>query len=213
METQTDSSVLSGLYAVTPDGLPTEILVERSRQVLSGGARILQYRNKQVDATLKAEQAYALRNLTWEYAATFIINDDPDLAALCKADGVHLGKDDGSIAKARLVFPSGLIGVSCYDSLERAQHAYQEGADHLAFGAMSVSTTKPHACRAPLSLLHEAKKLGLPLVAIGGISLDNASRILEAGADALAVISALFDDPDPFSAAQQFSALFERKQL
>jgi len=209
---QTDSLVLSGLYAITPDGFSTETLLALSEQVLLGGARVLQYRNKQANPHIKAEQAHALRLLTQQHEALFIVNDHPLLAALCKADGVHLGKEDGSIAEARKAFPSGLIGVSCYNSLERARQALLEGANHIAFGAMAASSTKPGADLAPLSLLREAHPLGLPVVAIGGIDLQNAPAILDAGAHALAVISALFDDPQPFIAAQQFSALFERKQ-
>ncbi len=212
MGMQTEHCMLGGLYAITPDGLSTETLVTLSEQALSGGARILQYRNKQASPQLKEKQAQALRQLTHLYGATFIINDTPLLAALCNADGVHLGKEDGSLAHARSVFPKGFLGVSCYNSLERAEQALRDGADYIAFGAMAISLTKPNACKAPLSLIREGKKLGLPIVAIGGITLSNAPSILDAGADALAVISALFDDPQPFTAAQQFSALFERKQ-
>jgi thiamine-phosphate pyrophosphorylase len=211
MGMQTDSLVLSGLYAITPDGLSTETLLKLSEQVLLGGARVLQYRNKQANPLIQAEQAHALRLLTQQYGALFIVNDNPLLAALCKADGVHLGKEDGAIAEARKVFPSGLIGVSCYNSLERAKQALLEGADHIALGAMAASLTKPGAEMAPLSLLSEVNQLGLPVIAIGGINLRNAPAILDAGAHALAVIRALFDDPHPFTAAQQFSALFERK--
>jgi thiamine-phosphate pyrophosphorylase len=212
MGMQTDPSRLWGLYAITPDGLSTPSLLEKSQQILLGGARILQYRNKQANDTLKEQQAHALRLLTHEHEALLIINDNPVLAAKCKADGIHLGKNDGSIAEARKVFPSGLVGVSCYDSLDRARQAFLDGADHIAFGSMAASSTKPDACQAPLSLLHEAKIFGLPLVAIGGITLRNAPNIVQAGADALAVISALFDDPQPFNTAKQFTALFERKK-
>lgn len=211
MGMQTDPFSIHGLYAITPDGIATQTLVKLCEQVLLGGARILQYRNKQADSQLKIEQAQALRKLTLEHGIPLIINDNPSLARLCKADGLHLGKEDGSIAEARKIFPKGLLGVSCYDSLNRAQQALSLGADHIAFGAMAPSSTKPHATHAPLSLLKQAKSLGLPIVAIGGITLTNAPSILEAGADAMAVIRALFDDPQPFSAAKQFSALFERK--
>jgi len=211
MGMQSHPKSIQGLYAITPDGLPTEELLKKCEHILIGGARVLQYRNKNADAQLKQLQAQALRQLTHRYATLFIVNDDPRLGTLCDADGIHLGKDDGSISDARKIFPKGCIGVSCYDSLERAEQAAKEGADHIAFGAMFSSMTKPGACLAPLSLLKQAKKIGLPIVAIGGITLSNAPQILDAGADALAVITALFDDPQPTLAAQKFSDLFERK--
>jgi thiamine-phosphate pyrophosphorylase len=212
MGMQTDPSLIQGLYAITPDGLSTPELLTRCEAILMGGARLLQYRNKSADPQLKKEQALALRQLTRTVGATLIINDSAQLAAWCEADGLHLGKEDGTLAEARTHFPSGLIGVSCYNSLERAHQAVQEGANYIAFGAMAASTTKPAACIAPLSLLKEAQPLGLPIVAIGGITLALGPTLLEAGANALAVISALFEDPNPHNAAQQFSDLFQRKQ-
>ena len=196
---------IRGLYAVTPDGLPDDRLLEQCRAVLAGGTRLLQYRNKAADTGTRSRQALALRSLTREHAALLIVNDDAELAAACDADGVHLGREDGQAAAVLARFPGLLVGVSCYADLDRACLACAAGADYLAFGSVAASPTKPEAVAAPLSLFAAARPLGLPLVAIGGITLDNAASIRRAGADALAVISALFDHPDPAAQAAAFA--------
>lgn len=200
---------ISGLYAITPDELSTAELLRQVRLALQGGARILQYRNKLADAALRLTQAAELRGLTREFAATFIVNDDAKLAALVDADGVHLGGEDGSIDTARaLLGEAKLIGVSCYNRFELAEQAARDGADYVAFGAFFSSTVKPDAPIASLELLRQARSnLTLPIVAIGGITLQNGSQLFAAGANALAAISAIFSAPDIEQAARQFSAL------
>lgn len=196
---------IRGLYAVTPDGLDDASLLARCRAVLSGGVCLLQYRSKDADAATRLRQAQALRTLTREFGALLFINDDAACAAACGADGVHLGRDDAPTGAVRAQYPALLVGVSCYADLDRACVACAAGADYLAFGSVAPSATKPAASAAPLSLFAEARVLELPLVAIGGIQLDNARAIAQAGADALAVISALFDDPDPSAKARAFA--------
>jgi thiamine-phosphate pyrophosphorylase len=202
-------SFIHGLYAITPDELNTVELLRQVRLALQGGARILQYRNKLADAALRLTQAAELRGLTREFAATFIVNDDAKLAALVDADGVHLGGEDGSIDTARaLLGEAKLIGVSCYNRFELAEQAARDGADYVAFGAFFSSTVKPDAPVASLELLRQARSnLTLPIVAIGGITLQNGSQLFAAGANALAAISAIFYAPDIEQAARQFSAL------
>lgn len=203
---------ISGLYAVTPDDNNHDALITKVEAALLGGAFMVQYRNKLAHINLRThlETASALAKLCRQHGATFIINDDADLALDVGADGVHLGKDDGDIASARkLLGKDAIIGISCYNSLERALAAEQQGANYVAFGAMFASSTKPNATRASLELLREAKtQLNIPIVAIGGISLHNAADVVDAGANALAVINALFDEPDIQKAAQQFSDLY-----
>jgi thiamine-phosphate pyrophosphorylase len=203
---------ISGLYAITPDTSDTNELLRCVRLALRGGARVLQYRNKSGDAALKLAQAQALRELAREFKTTFIVNDDAQLAAQVDADGVHLGGEDGSVAKARaLLGKQKIIGVSCYNRASLAQTAVQQGADYVAFGAFFASSVKPGAVKADVSLLQTARhELGVPVVAIGGITQSNGTALIEAGADALAVISALFDAPDIEVAAQEFSTLFSR---
>lgn len=200
---------ISGLYAVTPDVEDTAQLVKAAEQVLQGGASLLQYRNKTASYALKREQAGALMWLCEDYDVPFIINDHVLLCVELDADGVHLGGGDGDIAAARrLLGARKLIGASCYNRLELARQAKVQGADYVAFGACFDSGTKPAAVRAPLTLFGEAGVLDLPLVAIGGITADNAGSVIAAGADSVAVINALFSADDPERAARTFSNLF-----
>lgn len=197
-----------GLYAITPDESDTAELLRKAGLALSGGARVLQYRNKAADADLRLEQSRALRKLTHQYSVPLIINDDEVLAQLVGADGVHLGGNDGSVAAARAVLGSDkLIGVSCYNRAALAHEAVKQGADYVAFGSFFASTVKPDAVTATPDLLRQARReFSVPLVAIGGITVHNGAQLLEAGADALAVISELFSVDDIQGAAQQFSS-------
>lgn len=199
---------LRGLYAIS-DG-PRADLVEACAAALDGGATLLQYRDKTADHARRLREARALQALCAAHRAPLIVNDDVELAAAAGAAGVHLGEDDGAFADARArLGASAIIGVSCYDSLERARHFAAAGADYLAFGAFFASPTKPLARRATPDLLREARTLGLPLVAIGGISAGNAAALVEAGADCIAVISAVFGAPDVGAAARGFASLFD----
>ena len=174
-----------GLYAVTPEGLVGSALLESAAQALSGGAVMLQYRAK---SRAQRESALALAGLCRRHEALLIVNDDATLAAEIDADGVHLGRDDVSLEQARrLVGPDRIIGVSCYDDLGRAEDLAARGADYLAFGSMHPSPTKPDAVRCRTEVLTAARRLGRPVVAIGGITLEGAPALIDAGADLLAV--------------------------
>lgn len=201
---------IKGLYFVTPDCADTEHLVAMVAQVLAGGAALVQYRNKTADAALANAQARALLALCRAAQVPLIINDHVSLALAIDADGVHLGQADGAIAAARSALGAHkIIGASCYNQLALAQLAQQQGADYAAFGACYPSPTKPHAPRATAALFSQAKlTLTLPLVAIGGITLENAPPLLNAGADALAVISDIAEAPHMSARVAQFSALF-----
>lgn len=200
---------LTGLYAITPDWEDTGRLLSVTRAILNGGCRLVQYRNKTAGAALRSEQARALRALTAEYAARLIVNDDIALGLEVGADGVHLGRHDGELAAARAALgPAALLGASCYQSLPRARAAVMAGADYVAFGSVFPSPTKPQAGRATPALLAEAVRvLPVPVVAIGGITLDNAGILVKAGVKLLAVITALFEAPDPAAASRRFTAL------
>lgn len=203
---------LSGLYGITDQHLMPDLhtLLVQVEQSLKGGTRIIQYRNKSSDDLIRLDQAGALNTLCQQYQVPLLINDDVQLAQQCGAAGVHLGQSDGSITSARSILgPEAIIGVTCHDSLELALAAENQGANYVAFGAFFPSKTKPDAKPAPLSLLREVKKqIDLPIVAIGGISMDNAEQILSAGADMVAVIHALYAQTDIQATAQQFSQLF-----
>jgi thiamine-phosphate pyrophosphorylase len=202
-------NLVSGLYAITPDEADTAELLRKVRLALLGGARVVQYRNKIADVALRLKQAEALRGLTHEFAVPLIINDDVALARQVDAEGVHLGGADGSVADARASLGGGkLIGVSCYNRLALALEAVRQGADYVAFGSFYSSTVKPDAVVATPDLLCQARReLAVPLVAIGGITVQNGAPLLEAGANALAVISAVFAAPDIQQAARQFADL------
>ena len=196
-----------GLYAIT-DG-PRPDLLAAVKAALRGGVALLQYRDKTADSARRAFEARALRELCARFEIPFIVNDDVELALAAGADGVHLGEDDGDIAAARARLGAGaIIGVSCYDSPARARHLAAAGADYLAFGAFFPSPTKPNARRATPKMLREAKPLGLPLVAIGGVTPDNARPLIDAGADFLAVISGIFAQADPEASARRYAAMY-----
>lgn len=206
--------VIRGLYAITPDISDTAELLQKVRLALLGGVRVLQYRDKFAHPALRIDRAEALRKLTREFQITFIVNDDVQLALQVDADGVHLGADDGDISVARAVLGTNkIIGVSCYNQLPRARYAADAGADYVAFGAFYSSAIKPEAARADIGLLQQARAgLDLPLVAIGGITAQNGASLVQAGADAVAVISSIFNAADITIAAQTFSKLFIQDQ-
>lgn len=201
---------ISGLYAVTPDLLDSDALLERVTAALAGGATAVQYRNKIASPPLQRAQALALRDLCASHNAIFIVNDDVGLAYAVDADGVHLGRDDVSLEQARRKLGRGaILGASCYSSLERAAQAVEAGADYIAFGSFFPSLTKPDAVRAEPSLLSAAKsRWSVGVVAIGGITAAVAPALIDAGADALAVIGAVFDAPDVTAAARAFRDVY-----
>jgi thiamine-phosphate pyrophosphorylase len=191
---------LRGLYAITPERPD----LEKVRRALEGGVKLLQYRSKSPDRA----QAAALVRLAHDHGAKVIVNDDVGLALELGADGAHLGRDDGDLRSARRRLEGRLLGASCYSDLSLARAAVGAGVDYVAFGSVFSSPTKPAAVRAPLALFSEAKSLGVPLAAIGGITLENAPQLIAAGADLLAVITDLFDAPDVRARAAGYGKLF-----
>ncbi|HEY3846892.1 MAG TPA: thiamine phosphate synthase [Acetobacteraceae bacterium] len=198
-----------GLYAIT-DGAALPALAAAVESAIRGGAQLVQYREKSTDRSRRLAEAGTLLELCRGHGVPLIINDDVALAAEISADGVHLGKDDGRVAGARVrLGPRAVIGVSCYDSLERAVQAAHDGADYVAFGSFFASSNKPQAVRAPLALLTQARReLNIPICAIGGITPDNGAALVSAGADMLAVINGLFGAADVHAAAKAYSKFF-----
>jgi thiamine-phosphate pyrophosphorylase len=190
---------MRGLYAITPEGPG---LITKVRAALEGGIALLQYRRK--NGAL--EEAAEVARLARLYRVPLIVNDDVELALAIRADGAHLGRDDGDFSIARKKLKGKILGASCYDRAALAHAAVTAGADYVAFGSVFASPTKPGAVRAPLSLF--GADLGVPKCAIGGITLDNAPQIIAAGADLLAVISDLFDAPDIAARARAYAKLF-----
>jgi thiamine-phosphate pyrophosphorylase len=202
-------SPIAGVYGLTPDGIDSDDLSAAVEAALVGGVRVIQYRNKTATPAQRLRHARTLRQLCSARAA-LIINDDVELAVAVRADGVHLGRDDATIADARARMGSrAIIGASCYDSLQRAAAAAAAGAAYIAFGSFFASSVKPDAVRAAPALIAQAKaRWSLPVVAIGGITADNAAPLLTAGADAIAVVTALFAVADITAAARRLAALF-----
>lgn len=196
-----------GLYAIT-DG-PRADLLDVAEQALAGGAKLLQYRDLSNDTARRRTEATALAQLCRTHGVPLIIDHDIALAQAAGADGVHLGRDDDDPAAVRAVLGEhAIVGVSCYGSLSRAQAAARAGASYVSFGAFFPSPTKPQAACVPLDLLRQSAALGVPRVAIGGITPDNGAALVEAGADYLAAVTAVFAVPDVRAAAQRFAAQY-----
>lgn len=207
-------SQLQGLYAITDSKLmpDTDSMLFQVEQALRGGARIIQYRDKSTDSEKRRQQASALLDLCNQFNRPLLINDDIYLAKTVGAHGVHLGQSDGVLIQAREYLGSNsIIGNTCHDSIELARQACQQGCDYVAFGAFFASSTKPDASPAPMQLLAEARStLPVPVVAIGGINMDNAGQVIAAGADMVAVIHNLFASEDICVQAGRFDSLFTR---
>lgn len=196
-----------GLYAITNGPRPN--LLDVVAQALAGGARLLQYLDEGPGDRRRHDEAVAIQKLCHSRGVPLIIHEDLDLAQAVGADGVHLAYSEDRVraARARLE-PAAIVGVACRDSLESARAAALAGANYVSFGAMFASPTKPLATIAPIDLLRQSAALGVARVAIGGITPDNASSLIEAGADYVASISSLFGVADVRHVAQRFAQLF-----
>lgn len=203
-----DTQPMKGLYVITDPAL-TPDLTAAVGQALAGGVQWVQYRNKPADAVTRFRECKALVALCHAQGAKLIVNDDMVLAKSTGADGVHLGQHDGDVKSARgFLGPDAIIGVTCHGELALAEKAQAEGASYVAFGRFFPSLTKPDAPPAAIGVLTAAKQLGLPVLAIGGITPDNGRQLLDAGADLLAVIHAVFGQPDITAACRRFQSLF-----
>lgn len=197
-----------GIYVITDGRAPR--FVERVAEALSGGAAMIQYRDLTHDDARRADEARALARLCQGHGVPLIIDHDVALAAAVGADGVHLSQADGSPARVRAALgPDAIVGVSCYASAALASTAAAAGASYVSFGAFYPSPTKPGAGRASIELLHETRHLGIPRVAIGGISIDNGGLLVAAGAEFLATVSAVFGTDDPRVSTAQLASLFQ----
>lgn len=198
------------LYAIATTQSLRDSLLASVESALRGGAAWVQYRDKSTQTERRQREAAALKTLCHDYDAKLIINDDVDLALCVGADGVHLGQGDGSPSEARRrLGPKAILGVTCHRSISFGHQALKDGASYLAFGRFFPSLTKPEAPPAPLALLGEARRTfeGIPLVAIGGITLDNGHKALNAGADRLAVGENLFGASDIEARARAYCRL------
>lgn len=190
---------LNMLYVLTDDVLiPPQLFYDHVEQTLMGGAEMIQFRTKSGSFENQVQRGLKLHALCRAYGVPMIVNDSVLLAAAIHAEGVHLGRDDGSIADARnMLGKKAQIGISCYSDLERANNAETEGADYVAFGSCFLSNTKPEAPLVSLEIIRAAtESLGIPVCCIGGIDASNVGALIEAGADMIAVCSAVFGGED-----------------
>jgi len=208
-----DSFIIKGLYAITPDSADLNTLIQKTKSAIEGGAFMVQYRSKIQDRDVKMQQCAAILRLCREHNVPCIVNDDVEMCRTLKADGVHLGEEDDNIAEVRHILgDDAIIGSSCYDQLDRAKSAQKEGASYVAFGAMFPTSTKPNAPRATLALLKEAKReIQIPIVAIGGITMNNAHNVIKTGIDAIAVITSLYEAKSIKETAETFAKMFHQK--
>ena len=204
--------MIQGLYLITPQGSDEQIL-HVVREGLRGGVQVVQYRDKERSDDAKVSLARQLVQLCEEAGATFLVNDSAELAVACFADGVHLGQDDGSVHDARkLLGENKLIGVSTRN-VDQALKAEMAGADYIGVGSIFPTNTKDDAELVGIETLSKVRRaVKIPLVAIGGVCWMNAAEALEAGADSLAVISAISEDPNPTLAAKELALLFNSKK-
>jgi thiamine-phosphate pyrophosphorylase len=204
-------SLPRGLYAITDTQLiPPGELAQRVSLAIAGGAAVIQYRDKDPATAADIDEVISLAALCQKREVPLIINDNVELAAAVGAAGVHLGRDDTSLQEARArLGKAAIIGISCYNDLQRARQAAEAGADYVAFGRFYPSRSKPEAVLAePALLLQACRELAKPLVAIGGINPVNGQALISAGASLLAAIHGVFGQPDIAAAAQRYAALF-----
>jgi thiamine-phosphate pyrophosphorylase len=205
---------INGLYAVTPDEKDLFTLSQKVESCIKGGARLIQYRSKMLSKIEQNKQAREIKMVCDYHKVPLIINDDIELCRILDADGVHLGENDDSLEKARLLLgPSKIIGVSCYNSIDRVKKAVDKGATYIALGACFPTITKPNAPIATLDLIALVlKEFKIPLVAIGGINLENIEILINEGVSCFALINSLFKTKDIEGTASQFSSLINRSE-
>ena len=188
------SNIINGIYAITPDWEDTRQLIIKTEELLSNKINLLQYRNKKASKQLRMTQAKELQALCHHYQVPFIINDDYELCGILNADGIHLGKDDITIEEVRDRLGNDIIvGISCYNDFERVNEMMTTNCDYIALGACFPTNTKPNAPHASLNFLENVVEISIkPVVAIGGINLDNCVPIINSGVNAIAMINALY---------------------
>ncbi len=204
--------MIKGLYLITPQG-SDEHIMNVVKEGLRGGAQVVQYRDKERSQDAQVTLARQLVQLCKEAGATFLVNDSPELAVACFADGVHLGQDDGSVHDVRkLLGQNKLIGVSTR-TIDQALKAEMAGADYIGVGSIFPTKTKDDAELIGVEALRKIRRaVKIPLVAIGGIDSNNAAEAIDAGADSCAVISAVSNDSNPALAAKELALLFNCKE-
>jgi thiamine-phosphate pyrophosphorylase len=201
---------MNGLYLVTPDWDDTDRLLQVTEQALLGGAALVQYRHKTASIALRHEQAGALLTLCRRYARSLIINDHADLCIALDADGIHVGGTDASVAQMRaLLGPGKIVGASCYGDMQLALAAQRGGASYIAFGGFYPSRVKQYPVTTAPEIIAQARAMiDLPVVVIGGMTVENARPLVAQGAQMVAAISSVYGAPDARDSAMALSDLF-----
>ncbi|MDO8299705.1 thiamine phosphate synthase [Lacisediminimonas sp.] len=201
---------MKGLYIVTPDWDDTAALLRVTEQALQGGAALVQYRHKTATPTLRREQAAALLALCRRAQRPFIINDHLDLCLELDADGLHVGGTDAPVAQIRQALGEGkIVGASCYGDLELAKRAHREGASYVAFGGFYPSRVKKYPVTTAVDIIAQSHaEVPLPIVVIGGMTVQNSAPLVAAGADMVAAISSVYGAQQPKEAARDFAGLW-----
>jgi len=205
---------LIGIYAILPADLATADLLAKAEAALKGGIKILQFRDKKQGYKRQMKRAKALRSMSRDYGARFIINDSVALACDAEADGVHLGRDDAPnlIQLRNEVGDDFLVGITCRADAAFARSALKDGADYVSFGAVWKTHSKPEVPEIGLNRLAKARQMfpEANLCAIGGITINNIAQVKMAGADCAAVISGLFATEDIQASASELVQLWHR---
>jgi thiamine-phosphate pyrophosphorylase len=190
--------------------IPRDHFVEAVEAAVRGGATMVQLREKETPRQEVIRLGRELLAVTRRYGALLIVNDHPAIAREVGADGAHVGREDPPVTEARATLgPEAIIGASCYGDAARAVAAEQAGADYVAFGTPFPSPTKPKRTDISLGIFREVKRqVKVPVFAIGGITVDNARQVIDAGADGIAVVSGVFAAPDVEAAARALAQLF-----
>lgn len=211
MTMTTTPRIIKGLYAITPDCDDTPLLVDKVTEAVESGVSLLQYRNKVANAQLKMQQASLIKDICDQRKVPFIINDDVALCDTLDADGVHLGKDDSTIDDVRhMLGPDKIIGISCYNDGERVKLMLSKACDYIALGACFPSSTKPNAPHASTEFIKKVMtQTNKPVVAIGGINLDNCRSILDCGVNSIAVVNEIFSSQDITQTVNTFNEILK----
>lgn len=211
MTVTTTPRIINGLYAITPDYVDTPLLIDKVEEAVESGVSVLQYRNKVATAQLKMQQASLIKDICVQRKVPFIINDDVALCDTLDADGVHLGKDDSTIDDVRHILgPDKIIGISCYNDMERVETMFSKACDYIALGACFPSSTKPNAPHASTEFIKKVMtQASKPVVAIGGINLDNCRSVLDCGVSAIAVVNEIFSSQDITQTVKTFNEILK----
>ncbi|CAM3988859.1 thiamine phosphate synthase [Alicyclobacillus pomorum] len=192
------------LYVVTDERPDTDSVLQAVREAVAGGATAVQLRRKNEDGRRLVEMGHAIRRITREFGALYFVNDRVDIALVTDADGVHVGQSDIPCKDVRALMGDKFVGISAA-TVEEAKQAERDGADYLGVGALYPTSSKADAEVCGVEALEEILQVvSIPVVGIGGISLENVQDVIRAGADGVAVVSAVMLAANPRSASQQF---------